>query len=405
MNLVLKKKFLFLIITIGVLALSIPVYIRSKIFNLSDLYSRTRSRQEAFGTIQKLKFYIDIKNQDEVNNLKQELWGQLSDDLEYATILKRKMEAAQLANILEKRIIDDNKKSYALVVKTTQNTLFGITYGGLLCFGLFAAYMVILSLASKEQNEKLKELNQLKTDFVSTVSHELRTPLTSIKGGISIILGGLAGPLSEEAKQLLLISHKNTERLIRMINEILDIAKIEARAIYLNFKQHGLTQILSHALDGFKIDAQSRKISLHHIATANSPVVFVDRDRIEQVLTNLVSNAIKFTHEGGKIEVWHTEEKNQIIIHVKDSGQGIPKEFLYKIFHKFHQVENTSNKAKEGTGLGLAIAKALIEEHKGKIWVESELGRGSCFSFSLPWDGSPTKCHEDMQLNEEKLAA
>jgi signal transduction histidine kinase len=250
-----------------------------------------------------------------------------------------------------------------------------------------------MAASLEAQNEKLKELNRLKSDFVSTVSHELRTPLTAIKGSIGLILGGVTGGLPTETADMLRITQKNTDRLIRLINEVLDIAKIEAGKIQMHFDKYSLVDVLDNVILGVASFAQTQGIQLLWSRPEVSPLVVIDRDRIEQVMTNLLSNAIKFTNPGGTIMVsahWDSDEgkSSEVIIEVQDTGQGIPEEFAERIFEKFQQAEGSGNKTKEGTGLGLAITKALIEEHGGRIWVVSQVGKGSTFSFSLPWNGT-----------------
>jgi signal transduction histidine kinase/ActR/RegA family two-component response regulator len=245
-----------------------------------------------------------------------------------------------------------------------------------------------MAISLKAQNEKLKELNRLKTDFVSTVSHELRTPLTAIKGSIGLILGKVTGPIPPETAEMLQITQKNTDRLIRLINEVLDVAKIEAGAIQMSFDKFSLVETISHAVLGIEAYAQTQGIRLVWQRPNISPLVVIDRDRIEQVITNLVSNAIKFTEPGGCVTVSCAWEGDRVVVQVRDTGRGIPEEFFDRIFQKFQQAESAANKVKEGTGLGLTIAKAIVEEHGGSIWVESKVGAGSTFSFSLPWNGA-----------------
>ncbi|MGE4234409.1 MAG: sensor histidine kinase [Bacteriovoracia bacterium] len=239
--------------------------------------------------------------------------------------------------------------------------------------------------------EKLRELNQLKSDFVSTVSHELRTPLTAIKGSIGLILGNMTGEISEETREMLNIAHRNADRLIRLINDVLDIAKIEAGAIRMHFKKHGVLETIEHAVIGLRPYAESHGIRIESSPSSTllekSPLVVMDRDKIEQVVTNLVSNAIKFSDAGATVRVKCEWNDEAVFVFVEDSGPGVSEEFQNRIFEKFQQEEGSANKAKEGTGLGLAIAKAIVNEHRGEIWVKSHPGSGSIFAFSIPWNG------------------
>ncbi|MBI2606429.1 MAG: HAMP domain-containing protein [Deltaproteobacteria bacterium] len=249
----------------------------------------------------------------------------------------------------------------------------------------------------KERTEKLDETHRQKSDFVSTVSHELRTPLTSIKGSLGLILGGVTGAVPQEVARMLKITEKNTNRLIRLVDDVLDIAKIEAGAIRLKFDKHSIADVLSHAVQGVDSLARAREVNLTCDWPENSALVVVDRDRIEQVLMNLLSNAIKFTEAGGTVHVYCENEvadgggtgaQSRVLVHVEDTGRGIPAEFMEQLFEKFHQAESSVNHAQEGTGLGLAIAKGLVEEHGGKIWATSVAGAGSRFTFSIPWNGT-----------------
>ncbi len=245
-----------------------------------------------------------------------------------------------------------------------------------------------MAKAFKDQTEKLQELNRLKTDFVSTVSHELRTPLTAIKGSIGLILGGVTGPLQNiELKQMLEITQNNTDRLIRLINDVLDIAKIEAGMVRLNFDKESIDSVVRQAIEGVEGFAKTREVNILYEVPDKSPKVVMDRDRMVQVITNLLSNSIKFTDAGGVVKVFLEESKDRIHVTVEDNGHGISQEFMNKMWSKFQQEESVSNKNKEGTGLGLAIVKGLVEEHGGKIWCTSSVGVGSQFTFSLPWNG------------------
>lgn len=231
-----------------------------------------------------------------------------------------------------------------------------------------------------QANEKLKELDALKSHFISTVSHELRTPLTSIKGSLGLILNGVAGDVNDMAREFLDICYKNTDRLIRLINDLLDVQKIEAGKFQLNKEEIDLVKLVEESLASLRHFAQDGNVTL----TRESPAIayiYADKDRISQVLYNLISNGIKFS-EGGQVIVAIFDDRNEIKVTVSDTGIGIPADKQESIFEKFTQIhENTRRK---GTGLGLSICKTIVEEHKGKIWVESQEGRGSQFHFILP---------------------
>ena len=236
--------------------------------------------------------------------------------------------------------------------------------------------------------KKLKELDQMKDDFVSSVSHELRSPLTSIKGYVDFILRGKAGPLNNKLIEYLTIVKNNTSRLGMFINDILDLAKIEAKRFELGKEALELPSLIEEMVTFFRPQAEESKIQLEAVVPTNLSLVSADPDKIRQVFTNLLSNAFKFTPEGGKVII---EAKNSglgdfVEIAVKDTGVGIAQEDLQKIFDKFQQIKPSTGKVKKvkGTGLGLAIVKGIVEAHGGRIWVESELDKGSNFIFTLP---------------------
>ena len=242
------------------------------------------------------------------------------------------------------------------------------------------------SLAERVINnmDELKSLDQAKSEFLSIASHELRTPMTSIKGSLSLLASGIAGPIEPAAKKLIEIAETETDRLIRLINDLLDLAKIEAQKLPLNLAWVRWHDLASKTAEGLSAFAYNAKVQLIFEASIDYEL-FIDPDRIQQVLTNLISNAVKFSPEGGKIYIRPIESSNQFIeIQVQDEGPGILAEDQEPIFQKFRQAANAENPIVKGTGLGLAIAKALVEEHKGTIGVFSKRGHGAMFYFSLP---------------------
>jgi PAS domain S-box-containing protein len=244
-----------------------------------------------------------------------------------------------------------------------------------------------------------REVEQMKTDFVSIVSHELRTPLTSIRGALQLVLGrtglsaGAAGathdaPLSPRTRELLDISLKNSERLIRLINDILDISKIEQGSIQLRRVALDPADLCRAAAQEVSVFADGRDISIDVRAEPGLAPINADRDRALQVLANLLSNAIKFSEPGQRIELTVRQDSGAVAFAVRDFGRGIAPEDHQRIFDKFHQIDSSLTRDVGGTGLGLAICKALVEEHGGQIWIESILGKGATFAFTLPLDTS-----------------
>ena len=233
-------------------------------------------------------------------------------------------------------------------------------------------------------NEKLKELDHVKSQFVSVVSHELRTPMTSIKGYVENLLDGLAGALTHKQTYSLDRVKHNVERLTRMINELLDLSKIEAGRLDLALAPIALPEVAEEVVESYQAAANQRSIVLRAIFPMPLPRVMADADKLSRVLINLVHNAIKFTPHEGKIVVeGRVNEGRHVEVSVTDSGNGIPPHDIEKIFDKFYWSESAPVEAR-GAGLGLAIAKNLVELHGGAIRVESTLGQGSRFSFTVP---------------------
>jgi len=227
-----------------------------------------------------------------------------------------------------------------------------------------------------------KTIDQMKTEFIAVASHELRTPMTSIKGSIDLILSGFAGEISAETQELLEIAQNSCDRLIRLINGILDLAKIEAGQIKLNPVPLDLREVAERSIRSVRSLADRSEVTLALDQPEDLPTVDADKDRIEQVVTNLLSNAIKFSPPKGEVRVELKADDTWVKCSVIDQGPGIPPEDLERVFGKFQQVGDTRRKG--GTGLGLAISQALVIEHRGRIWVESKLNEGSRFNFVLP---------------------
>ena len=229
-----------------------------------------------------------------------------------------------------------------------------------------------------------REIDSMKTEFVSTVSHELRTPLASIKGSLNLLLSDGTLVLDETQRHLLDISLKNTDRLIRLINNILDISKIEAGHIQLELDLHRPEGFIELAIEGIQALAESRGITVVRELAAGLPVLRVDFDRMVQVMTNLLSNAIKFSPEQAQVTVGARRDGQETEIWVRDQGRGIAPEDAGRLFQKFQQLESGGSGRLGGTGLGLAICRGIVEEHGGRIGVESRPGEGATFTVRLP---------------------
>jgi signal transduction histidine kinase len=234
-------------------------------------------------------------------------------------------------------------------------------------------------------NDRLKELDRLKSDFVANVSHELRTPLTAIKGAVDLILREVTGPLTEKQIHYLTRVKSNTQQLAGMINDVLDLAKIEEGKIELQAAHVSVGGLVHEVVETLKPIAAEKSIELDITGLAPSLLVWADRDKVNQVLMNLIGNAIKFSPPHGRVMVASVRgDTNWVRVSVSDNGPGIAANEREKIFEKFYQVRTNGTPKSKGTGLGLAIAKTLVELHGGKIWADSETNRGSTFYFTLP---------------------
>ena len=227
-------------------------------------------------------------------------------------------------------------------------------------------------------------LDRMKDEFVSTVSHELRTPLTSIRGALGLLSAGLLGNVSEKAANLLRIALSNSDRLVRLINDILDLERIQSGREPLTFRPIALSEIIRQAIDGMQPVADAAGIQLIH--DANVVELSADPDRLLQVITNLLSNAVKFSPEGSTVAVTLREETNGVSLSVIDQGRGIPADKLDSIFDRFQQVDASDSRQKGGSGLGLAICRTIVQQHGGHIWAERNPVCGSTFRVTLPYN-------------------
>lgn len=231
---------------------------------------------------------------------------------------------------------------------------------------------------------EFKRIDRMKSEFVSIVSHELRTPLTSIRGSLGLVAGGVAGVLPDAAKNLVAIAKNNCERLIRLINDILDTEKIESGKMTLDMRELDLGALVAAAIESNEGFAAQHRVTLRLVAPQESLRVRADADRLTQVLTNLISNAVKFSPAEGQVEIEVARRGERLRVEVRDHGQGIPAEFHDRIFQKFSQADSSDTRQKGGTGLGLNISKAIVERLGGEIGFESAAGAGTTFHFELP---------------------
>jgi len=228
------------------------------------------------------------------------------------------------------------------------------------------------------------EVDRLKSEFVSHVSHELKTPLTSIKGYVDNLRDRIVGDLNERQEEYLERVGKNTDRLIRMIDDLLNISRIESGKMTLNFSNLIMSELIEEVSRGLRPLATQKKIEMSFMKSDGDDHVMADRDKIEQAVINLVNNAILYTPPGGKVMIYMEHDQGYIKTCIRDTGVGIPTEEQPLIFDRFYRLEKDSILEPRGTGLGLYITRNVIEMHGGKIWVTSEVGKGSEFTFTLP---------------------
>jgi len=249
-------------------------------------------------------------------------------------------------------------------------------------FGTLAAAVAERELGLRDDIRQLKEVERLKTEFVSTVSHELRTPLTAIRGALGLVLAGTTGPIASKTRDLLQIGLQNTERLIRLINDILDVERIESGHLFVRREPCELAEILRTTVESLRTVAMEAQVSLV-IEAEQSAVVTGDPDRLVQVFTNLISNAVRFSPRGESVTVALRTTPTSVVVFVSDRGPGIPLEFRKRIFGKFQQADPAG--AAGGAGLGLAIVRAIVERHGGSIRFDSAPGHGTTFITELPY--------------------
>lgn len=251
--------------------------------------------------------------------------------------------------------------------------------------GIGIVYMnneTLLSVLARDVTER-QRIDRIKNEFVSMVSHELRTPLTSIQGALGLVSGGASGEVSDEAKEILTIASRNSERLLLLINDILDISKIESGKMVFNFETVELMPLLEQAIIDNSAYAEQYGIKFEITDKIDNAKVKVDKERILQVMANLLSNAAKFSSSGGVVEVACIQHADGYRISVSDHGMGIPKSFQGKIFDKFTQGDSSDTRQKGGTGLGLNITKLIVDTHGGNISYTSDENSGTTFYVDL----------------------
>lgn len=228
-----------------------------------------------------------------------------------------------------------------------------------------------------------KAIERMKDEFISVVSHELRTPLTSMHSALKILSTGRLGLLSQDGQQMLEIADENTERLVRLVNSVLDLQRIESGDVTMEKRLCDADGLIVQAIEAMQPMAQQQGVALV-LSQPSALQIWADADYMLQALTNLLSNAIKFSQAGRQVSITVEAQSEQTLFCIRDQGPGIPAEKLESIFERFQQVDSSDARRKGGTGLGLTICREIIEQHGGHIWAESQLGQGSSFFFTVP---------------------
>ncbi len=237
---------------------------------------------------------------------------------------------------------------------------------------------------------QLKELEKIRTDFIATISHEFKTPLTSIMMGTDVLIDEGLGPLNDDQMQFMRAIREDGDRLTNLVNDLLELTRIESGKAVYKFQNLSIDDIIEFAVKPFYLIAEQQDKTIYFNCDEDIPPVTADFEKITWVLNNLISNALKYTNAGDEISVTAMKKENTVYVTVKDTGTGIPKEYIDKIFEKFVQVKDGDFEVR-GTGLGLAVVRDIIEAHQGRIWCESELDVGSSFTFTLNITGREHK--------------
>jgi PAS domain S-box-containing protein len=249
-----------------------------------------------------------------------------------------------------------------------------------------------------------KEMDRMKTEFVSTVSHELRTPLTSIRGSLGMIASGKLGEMPDQVQRMVDLAQKNTERLINLVNDLLEMERIQSGRMKFEFQPLDLTSLVEKSLEANKPYAEAHKVAFEMRTTTPGVLVRGDGDRLTQVMANLLSNAAKFSPEGGTVAVSLDHSDEGLRVSVSDRGPGIPEAFRDHIFERFTQADSSDTRQKGGTGLGLSISKAIVEKHGGRIDFHTVTGEGATFFFDMPELKKESATGEDAATSAKRVA-
>lgn len=280
---------------------------------------------------------------------------------------------------LVKSILDTKKDSSQIIKITKQNNNY---YFNVNCTIIREEGLINGVVISLQNITEIKQLDKVKADFISTISHEFKTPLTSIIMGTSLLEDNNVGILNDNQRKILDTMKEDGEKLSSLVTNLLQLSKIEWSKSIFNLKECSIIGIIENSIKGFYGLAHEKDITLYYDADENLPKVIADSEKVTWVINNLLSNAFKYTNSGDEICIRAHAKDKKMYISVKDTGAGIPQEYLDKIFDKFIQVKGYDSEMR-GTGLGLTIAREIVEQHSGEIWCQSELDAGSTFTFTL----------------------
>ena len=313
-------------------------------------------------------YEINLKTGDEIEEFAgsfKEMRRRIKENQD--ALLSAKNSLEDLSKNLEKKV-EERTKDLTETQEATLNVLEDLTEA---------------KISLEKKARELEDAIRIKSDFTSMVSHELRTPLAAIKESIALILDGMAGDVVAEQRDFLNMAKRNVDRLARLINEILDFQKLESGKVAFNIKENDINEVAREVGSAMAALTKEKNIELVLDLSDHLPMLKFDRDKLVQVLTNLVDNAFKFT-EKGSITIASAASGEDVLVSVSDTGSGIKIEDFPKLFQQFEQLEKGGGRKTGGTGLGLAISRQIIERHDGKIWVESQPGKGATFYFTLP---------------------
>jgi len=282
-----------------------------------------------------------------------------------------------LLTVIREALSGQKQESSEIVVGTVRPRSFAVTASPVGAGGASGAVLVLHEIS------ELRRLERVRQDFVANVSHEFRTPLTAIQGFAETLLGGaLEDPANR--RRFVEIIRDHAARLARLTEDLLELSRIEAGELKLEFQPVSARQLVESCAETVGMKAAAKQLALNLVVPAGLPAMRGDANRLQQVLQNLLDNAVQYTPSGGRIEVSAAGAGGQIVITVADTGIGIPQAEQSRIFERFYRVDAARSREAGGTGLGLSIARHIVEAHGGRIWVESAVGEGSRFHFSIP---------------------